>query len=583
MIRLTTPIMTKITMRRYHNIAVTIPILCRSAKRIPIIHGSSVKLIIHPFSSSSRNSSNSSSSGSSNNGWNWNTKPNTIDSTNNNDVSSSSTATSTTATAKSILSDCANLHTSTLIPLNDRLRGPLDRDSSSNNNNSNNTSTPFVLLVGNHSSGKSSFINYVLGRKIQTAGVAPTDDCFTVIAPGPMDVDQDGPALIGDPDLGFAGLRKFGPTLVHHTALKVRCNVNDKGFMMIDSPGMIDSPVVVDKDGDNRNVVDRGYDFPGVVRWLATRADIVLLFFDPDKPGTTGETLDVLLSSLAGMDHKLLIVLNKADQFKRIHDFARAYGSLCWNLSKVIPRKDLPRIFTMCLPVNGNDNDNDDGKSNSNNGLAELHRSRDDVVAEVMKAPKRRVDNVITNLYDSTQLLLAHAKVGEHLRANYANKRRWGTAKATSVLFGGLSLSIGGGVVLPQVPPEIVGGSVAVTVLLAGCLRWYELARLESFGEDLLDLGGSRIDEAFARAYFTRGGGSDVGENGDAANVWARVRKHLALTLQAVGLDNHPNVENGDIEELERILDVEVPRLRRLASPRHFGSSSNSKSDLDSQ
>lgn len=35
------------------------------------------------------------------------------------------------------------------------------------------------------------------------------------------------------------------------------------------------------------------------------------------------------------MDHKLHIILNKADQFKRIHDFARAYGSLCWNLSKV--------------------------------------------------------------------------------------------------------------------------------------------------------------------------------------------------------------------------------------------------------
>jgi hypothetical protein len=34
----------------------------------------------------------------------------------------------------------------------------------------------------------------------------------------------------------------------------------------------------------------------------------------------------------------------------QIHDFARAYGSLCWNLSKVIPRKDLPKIHTMCLP-----------------------------------------------------------------------------------------------------------------------------------------------------------------------------------------------------------------------------------------
>jgi len=46
-------------------------------------------------------------------------------------------------------------------------------------------------------------------------------------------------------------------------------------------------------------------------------------------------------------------ILNKADKFRKIHDFARAYGSLCWNLSKVIHRKDLPRIYTMCLPVGG--------------------------------------------------------------------------------------------------------------------------------------------------------------------------------------------------------------------------------------
>ena len=99
-----------------------------------------------------------------------------------------------------------------------------------------------------------------------------------------------------------------------------------------------------------------------MVRWFAERADVVLLFFDPDKPGTTGKTLSILLHSLGGMDHKLLIVLNKADQFKKIHDFARAYGSLCWNLSKVIPRKDLPRIFTMCLPVAGR-GDGDQGSS----------------------------------------------------------------------------------------------------------------------------------------------------------------------------------------------------------------------------
>ena len=60
------------------------------------------------------------------------------------------------------------------------------------------------------------------------------------------------------------------------------------------------------------------------MRWFAQRADVVLLFFDPDKPGTTGETLNILLHSLGGMDHKLLIVLNKADQFTKV-SFTRSH------------------------------------------------------------------------------------------------------------------------------------------------------------------------------------------------------------------------------------------------------------------
>jgi len=81
---------------------------------------------------------------------------------------------------------------------------------------------------------------------------------------------------------------------------------------------------------------------------------------------------------------------SQVDRFEHIHDFARAYGSLCWNLAKatprpnpnpnprsehgpnsnpnpnpnpnpspspnpdpnqVIPRKDLPPIYTMFLPA----------------------------------------------------------------------------------------------------------------------------------------------------------------------------------------------------------------------------------------
>jgi GTPase SAR1 family protein len=146
---------------------------------------------------------------------------------------------------------------------------------------------PFVFLLGNHSSGKSSFVNYVCGRKIQQSGVAPTDDTFTIVAPGAADNERDGPAFIGDPDMGFNGLKSFGPQLVHHTQLKVRSNLAIKNFMIVDTPGMIDSPMVRDPNGRSRQaVMDRGYDFEAVCRWYAERADVILLFFDPDKPGT---------------------------------------------------------------------------------------------------------------------------------------------------------------------------------------------------------------------------------------------------------------------------------------------------------
>ena len=337
---------------------------------------------------------------------------------------------------------------------------------------------PFVLLLGNHSSGKSSFVNYLMNRKIQQMGVAPTDDCFTLIAPSDcQEIDRDGNSLIGDPDLGFSDLKSFGPVLVHKTQLKIRVNTAVKNFMIVDSPGMIDSPLVPDHFGSGRHsVMDRGYDFEAVCKWYADRADVILLFFDPDKPGTTGETLSILTNSLSGMDHKLHIILNKADQFRKIHDFARAYGSLCWNLSKVIQRKDMPQIHTMCLPIadlgtpplssttNGLAKSSygvdikDGGKGASNGsaaapgssavlsarpshspspspsptgsasngeseflrqGYADLAESRLEVTREVFNAPKRRVDHEVSRLAEAVHILQMHCKVMQYTVARY--------------------------------------------------------------------------------------------------------------------------------------------------------------------
>ena len=40
---------------------------------------------------------------------------------------------------------------------------------------------PCMVFLGNHSSGKSSIINWLLGEKVQDTGLAPTDDGFTFI------------------------------------------------------------------------------------------------------------------------------------------------------------------------------------------------------------------------------------------------------------------------------------------------------------------------------------------------------------------------------------------------------------------
>ncbi|MHC4598585.1 MAG: dynamin family protein [Planctomycetota bacterium] len=140
---------------------------------------------------------------------------------------------------------------------------------------------PMVLVIGNHSSGKSTFINHIMGEPVQRTGLAPTDDDFTILTHGAAD-EKDGNAVVTNPDLPFKDLEKFGPKFISHFRMKTAESPFLKGLSLVDTPGMIDA-------ADAQ--AGRGYDFITAVRWFVERSDVVLVFFDPDKPGTTGETL----------------------------------------------------------------------------------------------------------------------------------------------------------------------------------------------------------------------------------------------------------------------------------------------------
>ena len=308
------------------------------------------------------------------------------------------------------------------------------------------------------------------------------------------------------------------------------------------------------------STMDRGYDFVGVVRWLAERADIVCLFFDPDKPGTTGETLSILLHSLSGMDHKLLIVLNKADQFEKIHDFARAYGSLCWNLSKVIPRKDLPRIFTMCLPT-------EDGNL-PKNGLQDLHTARDEVVKEVRRAPERRMDNLLTNLHDAVSQLLMHSRILQDLQQRWSRlywQCKWqelgvassgvGLTAAITYLGSGSAMSV----------EAVAGGILGTTVLATGGLTWYHGVQLREWEQQACSV--EELSAAFQRTHAR-----EISDGDEyAAALWQRIREPLRAALQQQTVGEHEKVKASDLAELQAIIEEQVPALRRLISPTHYG------------
>jgi hypothetical protein len=397
---------------------------------------------------------------------------------------------------------------------------------------------PTVLFLGNHSSGKSTFVNYLLGGPVQKTGLAPTDDAFTVLSFGGTEEERDGQAVVSTPTLPYAGLKNFGPQLLSHFKVKSRPVPMLREVTLIDSPGMIDSP------GEGSG---RGFDFAGAVRWFAERADVVLVFFDPEKPGTTGETLHVFTQSLQGMDHKLLIVLNKMDRFESLSDFARAYGALCWNLGKVIPRKDLPHIFTTFIPV--------DGAVPSKLPTQDFVTAREELVREIKRAPARRVDNLVTQFEEHGQRLLVHARViNEAARTLRAFRRKLWMILVVGVLFAALAGAITVWAGVKWWISATIFGSAA---LLAYAASFVIKSLVKDEAENITSGLTAVFERLYARELLVRDRIDDL------RALWDKVHPRVKTTLEKVGILAFPKLSGEERERLSGALEKEIPELRR--------------------
>jgi len=397
--------------------------------------------------------------------------------------------------------------------------------------------SPIVLMLGNHSSGKSSFINYLLGDEVQKTGLAPTDDGFTLIAYGDSSDDRDGPGLVNNPELPYTDLRHFGDDLVQHLRMKRRPSELLRHVTLVDSPGMID---------EAKAESGRGFDFPGVVKWFAERADVVLMFFDPDKPGTTGETLQVFNNSLRGIDHKLLIVMNKMDQFRSLHDFARAYGALCWNLGKVIPRKDLPMIFNTFVPV--------PKQPPATLPTEDFEAAREELAREIRRAPTRRVDNMLTQVQNFSERLRLHARVldaaARDLRA-YRDRIR-----LIVLLIAGGTGAIGAFLASSGGLSELSGGLIGLAVLTGVAGYYLSVALTKQREQQLIATLPDRCKQLFSREMLQRERSHDIDD------LWSAIAERTRRTAEEIGLQSIPKLRARELSRLDDVIDVQIPKLR---------------------
>lgn len=242
---------------------------------------------------------------------------------------------------------------------------------------------PIVLVIGNYSSGKSTLINELLGQDIQRTGQAPTDDSFTIITAGGVGEGTQqipGSTLVNDETLPFANFKKFGERFMSHFLLKKMENPLLENMAIIDSPGMLDS--VTEK--------DRGYDYMAVLGEIANLADLIVLMFDPHKAGTIKETYTAIRSTLpekSGED-RIIFVMSRIDECDNLSDLVRSYGALCWNMSQMTGRKDIPHIYLTYAPSEAEPSDI----------LAPLARERDQLMAKIKSAPSFRVNHILEDI-----------------------------------------------------------------------------------------------------------------------------------------------------------------------------------------
>ncbi|MFO7607464.1 MAG: dynamin family protein [Desulfurivibrionaceae bacterium] len=399
-----------------------------------------------------------------------------------------------------------------------------------------------VLILGNFSSGKSTLINEIFDTDIQRTGQSPTDDSFTVLtAPekGAEPREIPGSSLINDERLPFTAFKKHGEQFAAHFSMKQFHSLQLEDMAIIDSPGMLDA--VSEK--------DRGYNYNGVIGDLARLADLVVLMFDPHKAGTIREVYETIRNTLPGNsgEDRLIFVMSRIDECDSPADLVRSYGALCWNLSQMTGRKDIPRIFLTYSPT----------LSRAPESMAAWTTERAELKEKILAAPKMRVNHILQHIdKQAHELRMVIEALASFSHRGRQLLRRTGRLALITALFVFLFLDV--------IIREFTGlpETTLISSLLSGTTGWANLL--------IPSLGGVGVLTLFA-LFFSRFQFSRLKEKAVAhpeelieldteyrRQLWKQVAPHIEFMLKKAGPREIFAGHHGTLRKIDRFIEGDL-------------------------
>jgi GTPase SAR1 family protein len=275
---------------------------------------------------------------------------------------------------------------------------------------------PMVMLMGQYSVGKTTFIKYLLEREFpgNRIGPEPTTDRFMAIMHSDEDRTIPGNALALQADKPFRSLAMFGTAFLSKFEASCCKSPILERITFIDTPGVLSG---------EKQRIGRQYDFPRVTEWFAERADRILLLFDAHKLDISDE-FKASIDSLRGQDDKVRVVLNKSDAVEP-QQLMRVYGALMWSLGKVIQTPEVLRVYIGSFwdqPLNP--------KGEQNRSLFEAEAT--DLIEDLRTLPRNSAIRKVNELVKRTRLAKVHALIIGHLKDQMPSM--WGHEKKQTEL-----------------------------------------------------------------------------------------------------------------------------------------------------